>query len=151
VLTTELGAQNAVAGGGRYDGLIKLLGGPPDPGIGFAIGLERVVLLLGDAPSPGSAPTYLIPIGDAALHRLLPVAVALRGAGMAVELAYGARRLQRELERADRLGAATAVILGDEELAAGEAVVRDLGTGAQRRVPLAQLAGALTAVPAEPA
>jgi histidyl-tRNA synthetase len=151
VLTTELGAQNAVAGGGRYDGLIKLLGGPPDPGIGFAIGLERVVLLLGDRPSPGAALTYLIPIGDAALHRLLPVAAALRRAGMTVELAYGARRLQRELERADRLHAATAVIVGDEELAAGEAVVRDLATGAQRRVPLAELAGSLAAGPGGPA
>lgn len=145
VLTTELGAQNAVAGGGRYDGLIKLLDGPPDPGLGFAIGLERVVLLLGEARAGGRALVYLIPVGDAALQRLLPVAAALRRAGLTVELAYGARRLQRELERADRLDAQTAVIVGDDELAGGEAVVRDMATGTQRKVPLSGVAEALGA------
>ncbi len=148
VLTTELGSQNALAGGGRYDGLIKLLDGPPDPGIGFAIGLERVVLLLGDAPAAGAALTCLIPVGDAALQRLLPVAAALRRAGLTVDLAYGARRLQRELERAGKLRAGTVVIVGDDELAAGDAVVREMATGAQRKVPLSGLAAALGAGPA---
>src|SRR5262249_21446239 len=73
VLTTELGAQNAVAGGGRYDGLIQRLEGPPDPGIGFAIGMERVVLLLGDQDRPSAPSALLIPLGEAALRRLMPV------------------------------------------------------------------------------
>jgi histidyl-tRNA synthetase len=145
VLTTELGAQNAVAGGGRYDGLIELLEGPRDPGIGFAIGLERVVLLLETGVSAPAPDAYLIPVGEHALHRLLPVAATLRRTGLRIEMGYGGRRLQKELERADRGGAPRAVIVGDEELAAGVGVVRDMRSGDQRRVSLDALAEALRA------
>jgi histidyl-tRNA synthetase len=140
VLTTELGSQNAVAGGGRYDGLIAQLDGPADPGIGFAIGLERVVLLLGEEARPAGPVALLIPLGAAALQRLMPAARRARQGGVPVELAYGIRKLPRELERANRLGAAWAVIAGDNELARGEAVVREMSTGAQRNVPLETLA-----------
>ena len=143
VLTTELGAQNAVAGGGRYDGLIERLGGPADPGVGFAIGLERVVLLLGDHDAASRPFVLLIPLGEAALRRLLPVARAARQAGVAVELGYGGRKLPRELERANKLGVAYAVIAGDNEIASGEAVLRAMGSGEQRRVSFAALAAEL--------
>jgi len=143
VLTTELGAQNAVAGGGRYDGLIERLGGPADPGVGFAIGLERVVLLLGDHDAASRPFVLLIPLGEAALRRLLPVARAARQAGVAVELGYGGRKLPRELERANKLGVAYAVIAGDNEIASGEAVLRAMRSGEQRRVPFAALAAEL--------
>ncbi len=146
VLTAELGAQNAVAGGGRYDGLIERLGGPADPGIGFAIGLERVVLLLGDDDTSSRSFVLLIPLGDAALQRLMPVARAARQAGVAAELGYGGRKLPRELERANKLGVTYAVIAGDHELASGEAVLRAMGTGEQRRVPLSALAEELVAL-----
>ena len=141
--TVELGAQNAVAGGGRYDGLIELLGGPPDPGIGFAIGIERVVLLL---PPPaegreGRKPfAFLIPLGAPALRALLPVATAARASAVTVELGYGDRKLRSELERANRLGAAWAVIVGETELERGEAVLRDMASGAQHTVALPELA-----------
>ncbi len=143
VLTTELGAQNAVAGGGRYDGLIERLGGPADPGVGFAIGLERVVLLLGDHDAASRPFVLLIPLGEAALRRLLPVARAARQAGVAVELGYGGRKLPRELERANKLSVAYAVIAGDNEIASGEAVLRAMGSGEQRRVSFAALAAEL--------
>ena len=143
VLTTELGAQNAVAGGGRYDGLIERLGGPADPGVGFAIGLERVVLLLEDHDAASRPFVLLIPLGEAALRRLLPVTRAARQAGVAVELGYGGRKLPRELERANKLGVAYAVIAGDNEIASGEAVLRAMGSGEQRRVPFATLAAEL--------
>jgi histidyl-tRNA synthetase len=143
VLTTELGAQNAVAGGGRYDGLIERLGGPADSGIGFAIGLERVVLLLGDDDAASRPFVLLIPLGDAALQRLLPVARAARQAGVAAELGYGGRKLPRELERANKLGVTYAVIAGDNEIASGKAVLRAMGSGEQRRVSFAALAGEL--------
>jgi len=146
VLTTELGAQNAVAGGGRYDGLIERLGGPADPGIGFAIGLERVVLLLGDDDAASRPFVLLIPLGEAALQRLLPVARAARRAGVAAELGYGGRKLPRELERANKLGVAYAVIAGDNEISSGEAVLRAMGSGEQRRVPLAALAGEIVSL-----
>jgi histidyl-tRNA synthetase len=148
VLTGELGAQNAVAGGGRYDGLIKHLGGPPDPGIGFAIGMERVVLLLdGDERALGPL-AVLVPLGEAALARLMPVARALRREGVAVDLGTGERRLPRELERAHRLGARYAVIAGDTELARSEAIIRDMASGSQRSVPLDTLGSALMALAA---
>jgi len=146
VLTTELGAQNAVAGGGRYDGLIERLGGPADSGIGFAIGLERVVLLLGDDDAASRPFVLLIPLGEPALQRLLPVARAARQAGVAAELGYGGRKLPRELERANKLGVAYVVIAGDNEIAAGEAVLRAMGSGEQRRVAFAALAGELVSL-----
>lgn len=142
--TTELGAQNAVAGGGRYDGLIRLLGGPDDPGIGFAVGIERVVQLLPESgPDAGQTrgPGFvLIPLGPEALTRLLAVAEGLRRQRLQVDLGHGDRRLRAELERANRLGAGYAVIVGGNELERGEAVIRDMKTGGQRSVALEGLA-----------
>jgi histidyl-tRNA synthetase len=143
VLTRELGAQNAVAGGGRYDGLIQQLDGPADPGIGFAIGMERVVLLLGEGDGPATPVAVLIPIGEGALRRLMPIARTLRQEGLPVELAYGDRKLPRELERANRLGARYAVIVGDTELGRGQAVIRDMQSRQQRPEALERLAGIL--------
>ncbi|MFQ5829711.1 MAG: histidine--tRNA ligase [Candidatus Methylomirabilia bacterium] len=146
LVSEELGAQNAVAGGGRYDGLIELLGGPPDSGIGFAIGMERVVLLLSETP-PGNPPiALLIPLGPAALARLLPVAQAVRGRGIAVELGYGDRKLRGELERANRFKVRSAVIVGDQELGTGQAIVRDMASGTQRTVALERLVDDLLAL-----
>ncbi len=125
-----------MAGGGRYDGLIQQLGGPADPGIGFAIGLERVVLLLGEDDRAGAPLALLIPIGEAALRRLMPVARALRRARVPVELAYGDRKLPRELEHANRLGVRFAVIVGDTELEHDQCILRDMSTREQRSVPL---------------
>src|SRR5439155_14134362 len=95
VKTADLGAQDAVAGGGRYDGLIERLGGRADPGIGFAIGLERVVLLLGETKAARRPFVLLIPLGEPALQRLMPVARAVRQGGVSAELGYGARKLPR--------------------------------------------------------
>jgi histidyl-tRNA synthetase len=146
VLTGELGAQNAVAGGGRYDGLIAALGGPPDPGIGFAIGMERVALLLGDAGAPPATFVLLVPLGERALAHCLRVAQDLRRAGLDSEVAFAGRKLRAELERAHRLRAPYVAIVGDDELAAGAATLRDMATGAQERVPLDGLAGRLRAL-----
>lgn len=149
ILTTELGAQNAVAGGGRYDGLVQQLDGPADPGIGFAVGLERVVLLLGEDERGRVPLALLIPLGEAALRRLLPAARQARQRGVPVELGYGARKLPKELERANRLGARYAVIAGDNELAQGHALVREMASGAQRPVALDGLAEELVRLDAD--
>ena len=146
LLAAELGAQNAVAGGGRYDGLVQLLGGPPDPGIGFAIGVERVVLLMGDEGSTSDPVAILIPLGEAALLRLLPVAQAVRGRGIGIELGYGERKLRNELDRANRLRIPYAVIVGESELESGEALIREMATGTQRPVPLERLEAELLAL-----
>jgi histidyl-tRNA synthetase len=146
--TTKLGAQNAVAGGGRYDGLIALLGGPADPGIGFAVGIERVVLLLADAVGSTGPLALVIPLGDAALQRLLPLAQTLRARGVPVDLAYGERRLRTELERANKLGVPWAVIVGDTELERGEATLREMKSGQQRQVPLGAVVSELVGLTA---
>ena len=145
VLTRELGAQNAVAGGGRYDGLIQQLEGPPDPGIGFAIGMERVVLLLGETGKVAAPFAFLIPLGGKSLQRLLPIARVLRRAGLAVEMAYGDRKLPRELERASRLGIRFAAIVGDTELQNDQAILRDMTSREQQPMALDRLAPELLA------
>ena len=146
LLAGELGAQNAVAGGGRYDGLVEVLGGPPDPGIGFAVGLERVVLLLPPDPHEAVPAALLIPLGDAALLRLLPLSQALRSRGLAVEVGYGVRKLRNDLDRANRLKVPYVVIVGESELEKGEALIREMGSGIQRPVPLDRLEAELIAL-----
>jgi histidyl-tRNA synthetase len=149
VLTGDLGAQNAVAGGGRYDGLVELLEGPPNPGIGFAIGMERVALLLGPAPDRAAAFVLLIPLGDPALARCLVLAQDLRAAAVPAEVAYGARKLRAELERANRLKVPRVLIVGDSELTSGVAILRDMTTGDQRSVPLGEAVATLRALHGE--
>ncbi len=150
LLTAGGGAQNAVAGGGRYDGLVQVLGGPPDPGIGFAVGMERLVLLLPADPHAAALLALLIPLGDAALRHLLPVAQAVRRRGIVVELGYGARKLRSELDRANRLKVPYAVIVGESELEKSEALIREMGSGAQRSVPLDRLEAELMALEVRP-
>lgn len=137
-----LGSQNAVGGGGRYDGLVKELGGPPQaPGIGFGLGMERLVLVLQGQEGAAKRPpmVFLAALGPAAGDRAMALAAGLRKAGLRTELAYDAKQkgLSNVLDKADRRGARVAVILGDEELARGVAKVKDLRSGEQSDLPLA--------------
>jgi histidyl-tRNA synthetase len=143
VVTAQLGAQNAVAGGGRYDGLVKALGGPPDPGIGFAVGMERLVMLLDRPPDRPRPDVVFVPLGRAALLQLAPGIRALRRAGIRVETGDHERKLRAQLDKAARLQARYAVILGDSELARRVATLRDLGSGEQTELPLDDLTAAL--------
>ncbi|SLN09947.1 histidine--tRNA ligase [Oceanibacterium hippocampi] len=142
-VTDALGAQGAVIAGGRYDGLIETLGGPSTPGIGWAGGIERLAMLADGAPSR-RRPVALIPIGEAAEAETLRLAHALRDGGEVVELAFKGN-LGRRMKRANKVNARAAVIVGDDELAAGAATLRDLDSGEQRQVPLGELAAALRA------
>jgi histidyl-tRNA synthetase len=136
------GQQQALGGGGRYDGLLELLGGRPTPAIGFGIGLDRLILALTDsgvAAPTETAPTAVV-VGadpDDTIGRLR-VVTALRGAGIAARADLGRRKLGKQLEAAARDGAHFAVILGDE-LAAGDVGLRDLPAGTQKLVGLADL------------
>ena len=135
-VTDRLGAQGTVLAGGRYDGLVAEMGGPPTPAIGWAAGIERLAMLL-DAAPPAPAPVAVIPIG-AAEDAALDVLQALRRAGIRAEMAYRGN-LRRRMERANKIGARAAVLLGEDDLAAGVAQVKDLASGAQAAVPLAEL------------
>jgi histidyl-tRNA synthetase len=140
----ELGAADALSGGGRYDGLAEQLGGRPTPGVGFGAGVERLVLTLeetGAGPPAGRSLDALFAVlADDARPRVHAVMDDVRAAGVRCDAAYGGRRLKRALELADRRGIPTVVIVGEDEWAAGEATVRDMTTGEQRRVALDRLA-----------
>jgi histidyl-tRNA synthetase len=145
--TGREGQQDALAGGGRYDGLIEALGGPSTPGIGFGLGLDRIVLAMADRGVPGRpAPVLLVVVGtrpDDVAERLI-VAGALREAGLRVRPDGSERKLGRQLEAAAKLGARWAVIVG-EELTRGAVILRDLADGTQREVPLERVAAVVHA------
>lgn len=134
--TTALGAQGTVLAGGRYDGLIGQMGGPATPGIGWAAGVERLSMLVGDAAPAAERPVALIPMGDAMAAMVL--ADRLRGAGIAVELGFSGN-MKKRMARANKANARFAIILGEDEAARGAATLRDLDSGAQEEVPLAGL------------
>ena len=141
-VTDRLGAQGAVMAGGRYDGLVAQMGGPAVPAVGWAAGIERLAMLL-DAPPVPPAPVAVVPMGGAAEEAAAVEAMqALRAAGIRAEMAYRGN-LKRRMERANRLGARAAVLIGEAELARGVAQVKDLATGAQGEVALAELAARL--------
>ncbi|MBM3567246.1 MAG: histidine--tRNA ligase [Alphaproteobacteria bacterium] len=142
-VTTHLGAQGALIAGGRYDGLIEAMGGRPTPGIGWAGGIERLAMLCGQAAAT-PRPVAVIPIGEAAELPALKLAHELRAAGITVEMGYRGN-LKRRMEQANKAKAAWAVLLGESELAAGQATLRNLDSGAQEAVALSALAQRLAA------
>jgi len=142
-VTTSLGAQGTVLGGGRYDGLMGVMGGPETPGVGWAAGIERLALLIEEPPAP-PRPIALVPLGKPAEMLALRLAQSLRRAGFHIELGYSGN-LKRRLQRANKINARAAVILGDDEIAKQAAAVRDLDSGEQAEVPLASLAEQLSA------
>lgn len=140
-VTSRLGAQGTVMAGGRYDGLVEEMGGPPTPAVGWAAGIERLSMLLTeDRPPPRGI--AVIPVGEAAEAAALDVLQALRRVGLRAEIAYRGN-LKRRMERASKTGARVAVILGDAELARGVAQVKYLDSGEQAEMVLAGLAEAL--------
>jgi histidyl-tRNA synthetase len=141
-----LGAQNTVAAGGRYDGLVEALGGPSTPGVGFALGIERVVALLKQGSAfPRTPGVFIAALGEAAGRRLAALLTALRDAGIRTETDYDRGSLKSQLRKADKLGARYTVILGDDEIAHTQAVVRDMDTKAQLAVALDELVAYLAA------
>jgi len=138
VVAEGLGAQNAVGGGGRYDGLVAALGGPDVPGVGFAIGIERLAMIATGMEELVTAPAVVVlPLAERAVGPALALSTRLRDEGVPVGLEPAGRSLKALLRAADRRGARLAVILGDEELAAGRATVRDLVRHEDRRQELA--------------
>ena len=137
-VTTQLGAQGTVMAGGRYDGLVAEMGGPPTPAVGWASGVERLAMLLAEAPA-APRPVAVVPVGAGAEDAAVGVVQALRRAGVRAEMAYRGNP-KRRMERANRIGARAAVILGESEVARGVAQVKDLDAGTQAEVALDNLA-----------
>jgi len=137
-----LGAQNAILGGGRYDGLSEALGGPPAPGIGFAIGEDRLVMSLGKSPEDviRKPDVYIAPLGAGMNKEAARLARELRGHDIVVELGDESFRLKKSLETASKIGAQYALIAGENELSTGVFALKNLATGEQVSVPRTELA-----------
>ena len=144
-----LGAQSGIGGGGRYDGLMKQLGGKQElSGIGYGLGVDRTVLALEAegiaAATDARCEVFGVPLGDAAKDALVEVAGRLRAAGVRVDIAYGGRGLKGAMKAADRSGARFALVLGENELASGEVELKDLSNGNQQRLALDDVVQQLT-------
>ncbi len=140
LLTNDLGAQSAVGAGGRYDGLVQRLGGPALPGIGFAMGLERLTLLLAEQQKKVSkqVDVFIAALGQPARERGFSMANALRHQGLAVVMDYAGRSLKSQMKQAARYGSRFVLIVGDNELTTGQAVMRDMDSHAQWEVALSE-------------
>jgi len=134
--TTRLGSQGTVLAGGRYDGLIAEMGGPATPGIGWAAGVERLAMLVEELPAP-ERPVAVVPMGDALVA--FRVAEELRAAGLIVDVGFSGN-VKKRMARANKANARFAVILGEDEMSRGAAMLRDLDAGTQDEVPLSGLA-----------
>jgi histidyl-tRNA synthetase len=143
----ELGAQSAVLGGGRYDGLSEQLGGPKAPGIGFAIGEDRLVLALQAQNTQALAPlkAFVVPLGAGMNRHALKLARELRAASIAVDVGDESFRLKKSFETAEKLGATFAILVGENELKADTFAVKNLKSGEQITVPRAELPEYLSA------
>lgn len=140
-----LGAQGALCGGGRYDGLIEALGGAPTPGVGFATGIERIIMSmreLGVQPAPLPRPdVFIAHLGPAAKRVAVQLAAQLRAEGTGVRVAFGARSLKAQMKDADRAGCALALLIGDDEVRDGTVTARDLAHSEQATLARADAAG----------
>ncbi|GAA3103626.1 histidine--tRNA ligase [Streptosporangium carneum] len=140
-----LGSQSAVGGGGRYDGLSEMLGGPALPSVGWALGVDRTLLameaegLLDDEAAESRVQVYGVPLGEEARRRMFLLVTELRRAGLDADMSFGGRGVKSAMKGADRSGASYAVILGERDIAAGAAQVKDLVSGDQSAVPLAEI------------
>lgn len=143
IMDESIGAKSTVCGGGRYNGLVKEIGGPDQPGIGFGLGLERLMLALKakgiELPYPKGIDFYVIALGEAPARMRVKILQMLRAAGFRAETDYMERKMKAQLKAADRLGARYALILGDEELNQGIVQVKNLDNGEQQEVMIDHL------------
>jgi histidyl-tRNA synthetase len=139
-VAANLGSQNAVGGGGRYDGLAEALGGPSLPGMGFALGIDRILLAAEDRASErGGVDVYFVALGDEAASVALRLATQLRADGVGADLDFTGKQMKGQMKDAARSGAKWAAIIGSEELAAGEITLKELATEKQERVAFRDL------------
>jgi len=140
LVTDQLGSQNAVAAGGRYDGLVESLGGPALPGIGFAIGLERLVLMKNEQRiSPVTPQLFIAALGKEATDRAFVLMSQLQVAGVRAEMDYLGKSLKAQMRRANKLNAAFTLILGEDELKSGQAQLKDMSDSSQSTIALESL------------
>ncbi|MBC8414668.1 MAG: histidine--tRNA ligase [Nitrospira sp.] len=127
VTSENLGSQSAVAAGGRYDSMVKDFGGPPTPGIGFAMGMERIIPLIKDAMAEPEGPDlYICPIGDAAIEKSFTLTNELRAAGLWAETAYQSTSLKSQMRKANRIGAKHVIVIGEDEIGNNAVTIKNM-------------------------
>tara|TARA_Y100000758_G_scaffold39165_1_gene25688 strand:- start:460 stop:1725 length:1266 start_codon:yes stop_codon:yes gene_type:complete len=140
ITSTELGAQDAICGGGRYDGLVETLGGKPTPGIGFAAGMERILLALGDDDLSGkTTQVYIVGLGDGVRPTVAKLAEDLRQNNVRTNFDPLRRSMKAQMREANKCGATIAIIIGDKELVTGRGEVKDLSSGVQEKIDIKSL------------
>ena len=143
----DKGGQSTLGGGGRYDDLIEELGGKPTPAVGFAAGLERIILNLKkqqlDIPALPKPNAFIAYLGEEAKIEAMKIASELRKAGIAVIIATGDKSLKGQMRQANSLGIAYALILGEQEIASQNVMLRDMRSGEQKTIPLAEITSRL--------
>jgi len=143
-----LGAQDTVLGGGRYDYLVEEFGGNPTPALGFAMGIDRIILSLeeqnADIPELPSIQTYIAVIGDKAVPAAIKMTANLRRNGISAEMEYAGRSLRTQMKTANKMNAQNVIFLGEDEIANGVASIRDMGTGNQEDIPIDEIVGFLS-------
>ncbi|MHB8655263.1 MAG: histidine--tRNA ligase [Terriglobia bacterium] len=146
ITSGALGAQNALLGGGRYDGLSEMLGGPPTPGFGFAIGEDRLVLAVEQAAQlkPDPVTAFIVWMNHEALLPAVTLARELRRQNMSAEILYDAMKMKKSMGLASKFNARFAIIIGENELASGRYQVKDMGTGQQEEVVISRVASYLS-------
>jgi len=133
----HMGAQNTVAAGGRYDGLVKEIGGPATPGIGFALGVERAISLMDTANLSAPRPAlFIAALGPEAVACALPLIHGLKSSGIRVETDYSGSSLKSQMKKADKSGSGHTLIIGEQEIKEGKAVLRNMRTKEQESLPL---------------
>ena len=148
ITSSALGAQDAICGGGRYDGLVESLGGKPTPGIGFAAGMERILLAMNNVESTSnSKQVYIVGLGNAVRPTVLKLAEELRQSSITTEFDVLRRSIKAQLREANKLGAKYAILIGDQELEARQAELKDLSTGDQKKIGLNNLVNHIISLP----
>jgi histidyl-tRNA synthetase len=143
IISGSIGAQGTVCGGGRYDGLVEECGGPQVPGVGFGLGLERLVMVLENQgtqiPRPNTCDVFFTTIGDGTKEKAFELVKQLREDGISSDMDHVGRSLKAQFKYADKLGARYVGTIGDEELAAGEVKLKEMATGKEEKVPFGQI------------
>ena len=148
ITSSALGAQDAICGGGRYDGLVESLGGKPTPGIGFAAGMERILLAMNNVESTSnSKQVYIVGLGNAVRPTVLKLAEELRQSSITTEFDVLRRSIKAQLREANKSGAKYAILIGDQELEARQAELKDLSTGDQKKIELNNLVKHIISLP----
>ena len=150
IVSNQLGAQSAVAGGGRYDSLVEQFGGPPTPALGFALGVERLISLIDEKQTSETPEVFLAAIGDEAQKKIFELAGELRTRGISADRAFGQASLKSQMKKADKSGARFAVIIGENEIAKDKALIKDMGLGSQSEYSIGNIVSILAEKVSQP-